>query len=87
MPGMTASIETLTILVVPDPILKARARQVATGDMEKARALVPRMFATMYAAPGIGLAAPCASPALTATNAATLRHTHRKNPHIFMHES
>jgi peptide deformylase len=58
MPGMTASIETLPILVVPDPILKARARQVATGDMEKLRALVPRMFATMYAAPGIGLAAP-----------------------------
>jgi peptide deformylase len=58
MPGMTASIETLPILVVPDPILKARARQVATTDMEKVRALVPRMFATMYAAPGIGLAAP-----------------------------
>ena len=58
MPGMTASIETLPILVVPDPILKARARQVATTDMEKVRALVPRMFATMYEAPGIGLAAP-----------------------------
>jgi peptide deformylase len=55
---MSASIETLPILVVPDPILKARARQVAATDMEKVRALVPRMFATMYAAPGIGLAAP-----------------------------
>jgi peptide deformylase len=58
MPHMTASIETLPILVVPDPILKARARQVAPADMEQVRALVPRMFATMYAAPGIGLAAP-----------------------------
>jgi peptide deformylase len=55
---MNASIETLPILVVPDPILKTRARQVATTDMEQVRALVPRMFATMYAAPGIGLAAP-----------------------------
>jgi peptide deformylase len=58
MPGMTALIETLPILVVPDPILKARARQVATAGMEEVRALVPRMFATMYSAPGIGLAAP-----------------------------
>jgi peptide deformylase len=58
MPGMSASIETLPILVVPDPILKARARQVAAADMERVRALVPRMFATMYVAPGIGLAAP-----------------------------
>jgi peptide deformylase len=58
MPRMTASIETLPILVVPDPILKARARQVAAAELEQVRALVPRMFATMYAAPGIGLAAP-----------------------------
>jgi peptide deformylase len=58
MPRMTASIETLPILVVPDPILKAHARQVTAGDMEQVRALVPRMLATMYAAPGIGLAAP-----------------------------
>ena len=64
MPAMAASIETLPILVVPDPILKARARQVATADMEKARTLVPRMFATMYAAPGIGLAAPQVGVAL-----------------------
>ncbi len=44
--------------MVPDPILKARARPVGAGDMERVRALVPRMFATMYRAPGIGLAAP-----------------------------
>jgi peptide deformylase len=58
MPRMSASKETLPILVVPDPILKARARQVVAADMAEVRALVPRMFATMYAAPGIGLAAP-----------------------------
>ncbi len=58
MPDMTATVETLPILLVPDPILKARARPVGAGDMERVRALVPRMFATMYRAPGIGLAAP-----------------------------
>ena len=58
MPDMTATVETLPILLVPDPILKARARPVGAGEMERVRELVPLMFATMYRAPGIGLAAP-----------------------------
>jgi peptide deformylase len=58
MPDMSEAAETLPILLVPDPILKIRARLVGADDMERARALVPRMFATMYRAPGIGLAAP-----------------------------
>jgi len=58
MPDMNLTVETLPILVVPDPILKARARPVGPSDMEQVRKLVPRMFATMYRAPGIGLAAP-----------------------------
>ena len=58
MPDMNATVETLPILVVPDPLLKARAKPVAASDMERVRGLVPRMFATMYRAPGIGLAAP-----------------------------
>ena len=48
----------LPILVAPHPSLRARARAVAPGDGDRVRALVPRMFAAMYAAPGIGLAAP-----------------------------
>ncbi|GGG17449.1 peptide deformylase [Caldovatus sediminis] len=48
----------LPILLVPDPRLRARTRAVAPGDGAAVRALVPRMFAAMYAAPGIGLAAP-----------------------------
>jgi peptide deformylase len=48
----------LPILLVPDPRLRAKARAVAPGDGAAVRALVPRMFAAMYAAPGIGLAAP-----------------------------
>ncbi len=47
----------LTILTYPDPILRKRARPVETidGNIEK---LVEDMVDTMYAAPGIGLAAP-----------------------------
>ena len=48
----------LPILIAPDPSLRARTRPVAPGDEDRVRALVPRMFASMYAAPGIGLAAP-----------------------------
>ncbi|WP_206931103.1 peptide deformylase [Roseococcus thiosulfatophilus] len=50
--------ETLPILYVPDPRLRKKARPVSTGDADAVRALAPRMLATMYAAPGIGLAAP-----------------------------
>src|SRR3954469_20912976 len=55
---MVAHVETLPILIVPDPILRARAKPVAADDMSRVRELLPRMFATMYRAPGIGLAAP-----------------------------
>jgi peptide deformylase len=58
MPAMNEMVETLPILLVPDPILKAHARPVGAGDMARVRMLVPRMLATMYRAPGIGLAAP-----------------------------
>jgi peptide deformylase len=58
MPDMSETAETLQILLVPDPVLKTRARPVGANDMERVGALVPRMFATMYRAPGIGLAAP-----------------------------
>jgi peptide deformylase len=50
--------ETLPILLVPDPTLRARCRPVGPQDTDAVRALLPRMFATMYQAPGIGLAAP-----------------------------
>ena len=55
---MARPVETLPILIAPDPMLKARARPVAAEDMPRVQALLPRMFATMYGAPGIGLAAP-----------------------------
>jgi len=53
-----ASAEPLPILIAPHALLKARARPVGPADEAAVRALVPRMFAAMYRAPGIGLAAP-----------------------------
>jgi peptide deformylase len=46
----------LDILHYPDPRLRTRAQPVETFDAEL-RQLVDDMFETMYAAPGIGLAA------------------------------
>jgi peptide deformylase len=45
------------IVVAPDPILKAKAKPVAQVD-ETLRRMMDDMLETMYAAPGIGLAAP-----------------------------
>lgn len=50
--------DLLPILIAPHPGLKAKTRRVAGTDSDLVRGLVPRMFATMYRAPGIGLAAP-----------------------------
>jgi peptide deformylase len=50
--------DVLPILIAPLPILRAKARPVAPADADAVRALAPQMLATMYAAPGIGLAAP-----------------------------
>jgi peptide deformylase len=57
-----SEIELLTpllpIRIVPDPVLRKVARAVTPADSDEVAALIPQMFATMYAAPGIGLAAP-----------------------------
>ncbi len=47
---------TLEILQYPDPYLRHKAAPVETVD-DEVRALVDDMLETMYAAPGIGLAA------------------------------
>jgi peptide deformylase len=49
--------DILPILYVPDPRLRAKAKPVAPGDKAIAE-LSEKMLATMYKAPGIGLAAP-----------------------------
>lgn len=52
------SDDLLPILFVPDARLRQKCRAVGPGDADTVRALAPRMLATMYKAPGIGLAAP-----------------------------
>ena len=46
----------LTILEYPDPRLRTKAKPVAAVDA-RVRRLIEDMFETMYAAPGVGLAA------------------------------
>ena len=48
----------ISILTPPAAILRAKARPVGAPDADRVRGLVPAMLAAMYAAPGIGLAAP-----------------------------
>lgn len=55
--ALTAN-EILPILIAPHQALKTRARPVKASDDDVVRQLIPRMFETMYRAPGIGLAAP-----------------------------
>ena len=47
----------LPILIAPDPRLKTKAKPVTAVD-DRIRKLTDDMLETMYAAPGIGLAAP-----------------------------
>jgi peptide deformylase len=46
------------ILIVPDKRLRVKARRIVPADRAQVAGLVSRMFAAMYRAPGIGLAAP-----------------------------
>ncbi len=57
-PPPDAEATVLPILIAPHPALKTKARAVRDDDAAAVRALLPRLFATMYRAPGIGLAAP-----------------------------
>lgn len=55
-PELPAAVTPLPILTFPDPLLRRTAAPVDNVDGAVAD-LVDRMFATMYDAPGIGLAA------------------------------
>ena len=52
-----AQMAILPILTIPDPILRKTAAPVERVD-DELRRLMDDMLATMYDAPGIGLAAP-----------------------------
>ncbi len=55
---ITAISEPMEILVAPHPSLRRPARPVRPEDGALLRTLLPRMYESMYRAPGIGLAAP-----------------------------
>jgi peptide deformylase len=54
---MEVSMAVLEIRQYPDPVLKGKCRPVE-GITPELRDLIEDMFETMYAAPGVGLAAP-----------------------------
>ena len=54
----------LPILKLPHPALRAKTRRVGPEHADEVRRLLPQLFETMYAAPGIGLAAPQVGVAL-----------------------
>jgi peptide deformylase len=56
-PYVTAQMAILPILTIPDPILRQTASPVERVDSDLRR-LMDDMLATMYDAPGVGLAAP-----------------------------
>jgi len=56
--SVTDESPILPIRIVPDPVLRKLCRAVTADDLPLVRDLAPKMFATMYKAPGIGLAAP-----------------------------
>lgn len=60
VPGEAAAPEAdpLDILIAPNAMLRQKTRIVRPEDVAGLRPLLPRMFAAMYRAPGIGLAAP-----------------------------
>ena len=55
---MAAMADPLPILITPHAALRKKARLVSPADGATVRDIVPRMYAAMYDAPGIGLAAP-----------------------------
>ena len=55
---LSTTVDTIPILIAPNPILKAKAKPVGKADDGAIRDLAEKMRASMYLAPGIGLAAP-----------------------------
>lgn len=58
MSDLQTEAPLLPVLICPDPQLRKVARPVTEADRKAVAELIPSMFATMYKAPGIGLAAP-----------------------------
>ena len=56
--GPEQHADPLAILIAPHAMLRQKTRLVRPEDAATLRPLLPRMFAAMYKAPGIGLAAP-----------------------------
>ena len=57
-PYVRAQMAVLPIITIPDPVLRKQAAAGRAGRRCRCSKLAEDMLATMYDAPGIGLAAP-----------------------------
>lgn len=73
----------LPIIKLPDPILREKALPVETIDSE-VRKFLSDMLETMYAAPGIGLAAPQVGLSRRLIVIDTARDEEPRNPHLLI---
>lgn len=78
-----AQTDLLPILIAPHPTLKAKARPIVPVDADTVRDLIPQMFASMYAAPGIGLAAPQVGHSLRLI-VIDLTPDNKRSPHVLV---
>jgi len=73
----------LPIRTYPDPVLR-RECSPAEPDTDEIRKLAEEMLETMYAAPGIGLAAPQVGESLRMVVVDVFGHLGERNPHILL---
>jgi peptide deformylase len=71
------------ILIIPDPHLRLQSEPVTSAD-KGVRALVDDMFETMYAAPGIGLAAIQIGVPLRVVTMDLAKKDDEKEPQVFI---
>jgi peptide deformylase len=76
--------DLLTILTPPDARLRQKARPVTEAGADQVRRLAERMLATMYAAPGIGLAAPQVGEGLRLFVMDVAGKDEKPDPHVLL---
>ena len=82
-PYVARVMANLEILTIPDPLLRQKSLPVETVD-DETRRFMDRMLATMYEAPGIGLAAPQVGEKLRIITIDVAREEEQKSPRFLI---
>lgn len=73
----------LSIRTYPDPVLRRECKPSEPGT-DQIRKLAEDMIETMYAAPGVGLAAPQVGESVRMIVVDVFGHLGERNPHVFL---